>query len=154
MDETAVIQSDEMPIFNIVGTLIALGPSRRSLIHHFHRWLNSFAMQETLGDIPRPLTLEQVKERHEAVAKGENDTVFDIYECSTKRLIGATLLRGVNYRNRTAELIMFIGEPEDRGKGYGSETATRKVHLEEEWVSISQRVAWLLKSIQNDVLVA
>ena len=47
---------------------------------------------------------------------------FTIYERETSRPIGNTGLHEVNYRNRTATFGIIFGEPERRGKGYGTET--------------------------------
>ena len=38
--------------------------------------------------------------------------------------IGTCRLLDITHRNRSAEFVIFIGEPEERGKGYGTE-ATR-----------------------------
>ena len=47
---------------------------------------------------------------------------FTIYERETLRPIGTPGLHEVTYRNRTATFGIIIGEPERRGKGYGTET--------------------------------
>lgn len=51
------------------------------------------------------------------------DAAFTIYERPTWRPIGNTGLHRIDYRDRTAEFGILIGEAECRGKGYGTETA-------------------------------
>ena len=47
---------------------------------------------------------------------------FTIYERETLRPVGNTALHGVDHRNRSATFGILIGEPECRGKGYGTES--------------------------------
>ena len=48
---------------------------------------------------------------------------FTIYERVTLRPIGNTGLHKIDFRNRTAEFGIMIGEKDCWGKGYGTETA-------------------------------
>jgi diamine N-acetyltransferase len=53
-----------------------------------------------------------------------NGTVgFTIYERATWRPVGNTALHRIDHRNRTAVFGILIGEPDARGKGYGTEAA-------------------------------
>ncbi|HET9015562.1 MAG TPA: GNAT family protein [Thermomicrobiaceae bacterium] len=118
---------DDGPILNIVGELVALGPLRRDLLPSYHRWINDFQTLRTLAAAPRPTTLEQEQAWYDHAATGGPDTVyFTIYERATLRPIGNTELHHIDFRNRAAEFGILIGEPEARGKGYGTE-ATRLV---------------------------
>ena len=113
------------PIQNIVGEKVALGPLRKDLVPLYTRWFNDFAVTRMLGPMPRPLTLEQEEQWYErANTRGEAVVQFTIYEKATGRPIGTTGLHDIDYRNRTALFGITIGEPDARGKGYGTE-ATR-----------------------------
>jgi RimJ/RimL family protein N-acetyltransferase len=113
----------ELPIVNIVGERVALGPQRRDLLPTYQRWINDFSALRTLGGVaPGPTTLEQEVRWYDAQAPTE--VRFTIYERASWRPIGTTALHGLDYRNRTAIFGIFIGEAEARGKGYGTE-ATR-----------------------------
>ena len=114
--------ADERPIVNIEGDLVALGPIHRDLIPTFQRWISDFGTVRTLGLGPEPMTLERETAWFEGVATG-HEIVFTIYERSTWRPIGTTDLRGIDWRHRTTEFGILIGEPDARGKGYGTETA-------------------------------
>ncbi len=110
------------PIFNIVGEKVALGPLRKDLVPTYLRWFNDFGTLRTLGQLPVPLTLEQEEKWYErAVTRGDSDIAFTIYEKATARPIGNVDLRDIDHRNRTAAFGIAIGEPDARGKGYGTE---------------------------------
>ena len=63
---------------------------------------------------------------YDRAATSEDETVFTIYERTAWRPIGSTALHDINHLHRTAMFGILIGEPECRGKGYGTE-ATRLV---------------------------
>jgi diamine N-acetyltransferase len=117
------MDAQEHPVVNVIGEKVALGPLRRDLVPLYQRWMNDFTTLRTLFIPPKPLTLEQEYQWYDhAVTDG--DVHFTIYECAAWRPIGNALWRDVDHRNRTAEMAIFLGDPEDRGKGYGTE-ATR-----------------------------
>jgi len=117
---------DETPIYNVEGELVALGPLRRDLIPTYLRWINDFDTLRTVGAVaPGPMTMEQETPWFERVATGR-DVVFLLYERATRRPIGTCRLGEIDHRNGTAGFGIMIGEPECRGKGYGTE-ATRLV---------------------------
>ena len=110
------------PIFNIVGEKVALGPLRKDLVPTYLRWFNDFGTLRTLGVMPVPLTLEQEEKWYEgAISRRDTDTAFTIYAKDNARPIGNVDLHDIDYRNRTAEFGIAIGEPDARGKGYGTE---------------------------------
>jgi diamine N-acetyltransferase len=84
--------SDPLPVVNIEGEMVSLGPLRREAIPQYVRWMNDFTTTRTLAVQPRPMTLEQ-------------ETAW--YEQSAT--------------NRRAEVGIVIGEPDARGRGYGTE---------------------------------
>lgn len=121
MNEPTAGNPGESPIFNIVGDRVALGPHRRELLPTYLRWINDFSALRTLGGVaPGPTTLEQ--ELHWYESQAASEVRFTVYERGTKRPIGSTALHGIDYRNRTAVFGIFIGEPDARGQGYGTET--------------------------------
>ncbi|MGH2387879.1 MAG: GNAT family N-acetyltransferase [Chloroflexota bacterium] len=115
-------QSDR-PVVNIVGELVALGPQRKDLLPVYQRWINDFQTVRHLGSYPRPLTFEQEEAWLVDAGKAANEIGFTIYEKATWWPIGNTSLMTINYRNRTAVFGILIGEPDMRGRGYGTETA-------------------------------
>lgn len=115
------------PVVNIVGDLVALGPLRRDLLTTYQRWFNNFDTLRTTGAIPLPHTMGNQIAQFESLATQERDpdgVSFTIYRKIDLSPIGSCRLIDITYRNRTAEFVIFIGEPDERGKGYGTE-ATR-----------------------------
>jgi RimJ/RimL family protein N-acetyltransferase len=113
-------QQDNPVVLNMVGERVALGPLRRDLIPHYQRWRNDFYVQRTFGNVPKPVTLEEYTRWFDKSATPDSHW-FTIYEKSTMRPIGTTDIFDVNFRWRTAQFGMQIGEADARGKGYGSE---------------------------------
>jgi RimJ/RimL family protein N-acetyltransferase len=115
-----------VPRRNIAGRVVSLGPLRRDLVPLYQRWINDFGTQSTLGGPPVPRTVEQELERYRQLTAAEDSAQFTIYERATDRPIGITELQEIDRRNRTATFVIFIGEADARGRGYGTE-ATRLV---------------------------
>ena len=70
------------------------------------------------------MTMEKEQGWYDRVSRTESEVPFTIYERETLRPIGNTGLHEVDYRNKTASFGIVIGEPECRGKGYGTETTS------------------------------
>ena len=111
------------PVLNIIGDQVALGPLRRDLVPLYQCWRNDFHVQRTFGDVPMGRTEEWVTAWYERQATATDALWFTVYERAALRPIGHTDLFHVDYRNRTAEWGILIGEADARGKGYGTETA-------------------------------
>lgn len=119
----------------IVGTQVTLGPPRRELVPLYQRWVNNFGTQRTLGGLPSPITYERELTRYNQLSVAD-EALFTIYVRETGRPIeiaeltepgrpiGIAELTEIDRRSRTATFVIFIGEPEARGQGYGTE-ATR-----------------------------
>ncbi len=119
----------EEPVMNVIGEQVALGPLRRDLLDTYHRWFNNFRTLRTTGAMPIPLSLEQQMAMFDAIATQAADphgASFTIYRRSDFAPIGSCRLQDISYPHRTAEFVIFIGEPQERGKGFGTE-ATRLV---------------------------
>jgi diamine N-acetyltransferase len=111
------------PVVTIVGERIALGPLRRDLLATYQRWNNDFGVTRTMS-VPKPQTLEQVAADFEHLNADGRTTSFTIYERDGWRPIGNVAWIDIDWRNRTAEYVLLIGETDRRGLGYGTE-ATR-----------------------------
>ena len=66
------------------------------------------------------MTLEQEAAWYEQASTGDG-IIFTIYEIATGRPIGNCDIQNLSVRNRRAEIGIVIGEPDARGKGYGTE---------------------------------
>lgn len=113
------------PLVTIVGDLVALGPLARDLLPLYHRWFNDFTVLRNLRD-RRVTTMEEMAAWYETRATSDRYAAFTIYEGGTRRPVGYAALQAIDRRHATAEYFIVIGEPEARGKGYGT-AATRLV---------------------------
>lgn len=113
----------EQPIYNMVGDLVALGPIRRDLLPLYQRWMNDFQTTRNLSIQANPLTSDKESAWYDRASTRDGDPMFTIFEKSTGRAIGNTGI-GFDFRNRTGNFGICIGEADCRGKGYGTE-ATR-----------------------------
>jgi RimJ/RimL family protein N-acetyltransferase len=111
----------DAPIVNIEGELVSLGPIRREHVHRYLRWVNDFGTTRYLGIEPRPMTLEQETAWYERASTNQEQPLFTIFERATGRAIGNCGLHNVDYRNRRTDVGIMIGEPDARGRGYGTE---------------------------------
>ena len=108
----------------IIGEHVVLGPLRSDLIGTHLRWGNDWATYRFLDSIQGPGTREHVTNWLRQATSGALPYDFLIYERATLQPMGTAGLRDVDFRQGTAEFTIGIGEPDQRGKGYGSE-ATR-----------------------------
>ena len=117
----------ELPVVNVVGERVALGPLRRDLIPTYVRWANDFAVLRTFA-VPGPHTLEGTTgwggAAYERRLAAPDALWFTIYQIAGWRPIGHTDLFDIDWRGRAAMFGILIGEADCRGKGYGTE-ATR-----------------------------
>ena len=112
---------NDPPVVNFEGEHVALGPARRDLIPVYLRWVNDFGTTRTLAIQPRPLTLDQEIAWYDGMATDDSRHFFTIYERATWRPIGNCELAAIDVLNRRGEVGILIGEPDARGRGYGTE---------------------------------
>jgi RimJ/RimL family protein N-acetyltransferase len=117
-------QEEPRPILNIFGEKVALGPITREHLHQALKWINDFETIRTLGAPPRPMTFEQELDWYEGIRKSDTDVVFAIYDLGSMRVVGSAGLHRINWRHRTADFGIMIGEQEFRGRGLGTETTS------------------------------
>jgi RimJ/RimL family protein N-acetyltransferase len=109
------------PVFLIEGDLVALGPLCRDHVDLYLRWMNNVDSTRTLGLVKLYQREDEEHFYQYATAHSEGAT-FTIYERATRRPIGTTQLREIDYRRGTATFGIMIGEPAFWGRGFGTET--------------------------------
>ena len=116
----------ERPILNIVGERVALGPLHRGLLPLLEQWDNDFQTVDLGGGEPRPVTAAGIAAGWEPLLRGERaDWLgFAVYALPDLRPIGVMNIRDFTNPHGTAEFGITIGDPGERGQGYGTE-ATR-----------------------------
>jgi diamine N-acetyltransferase len=108
------------PILFSSGDKVTLGPLRKDLSETYQRWNNDIQTTRTLA-VARPITFEEQLSSYDRITSSEKYIFFTIYENVNLHPIGITYLSDIDYKNRTAEFGIMIGEAEYRGKGYGTE---------------------------------
>lgn len=92
----------------------------------YSRWTHEVSFQRALGWQPaKPLSPAQVKKQFEAIEKEvderRNSFYFTIRTRGEERLVGFARLYWIEWTHGAGQLRMAIGDPQDRGRGYGSE---------------------------------
>jgi len=129
------------PIVNITGERVLLGPLRRELLPVYHRWTNDFSGRRSLGGAPRPRPLEDEAAWYDSSATSNEHAAFTIYDRATGCPIGLTSLDNLDFRNRLAEFTIYVGEPEYRGRGCGTETT--RLMLDYAFTALGLHSVWL-----------
>ncbi len=90
------------------------------------RWTHDLSLLRALWRKPAmPLSVAQMKKKYEAIEKqveeSKNMFYFTIRGKEDGRLLGFVLIEGIEWTHGTASMKLAIGDPAERGKGYGSE---------------------------------
>ena len=116
------MRGDERPPINVEGDLVALGPHRRDLVPTYHRWHNDVATTRTYV-LRQPTTIEQEEALYAELTADTRNALFTVYERAPWRAVGTAYLTEIDHRQRRAVFGVLIGEPDARGRGYGTEVA-------------------------------
>jgi diamine N-acetyltransferase len=108
-------------LINLEGEKVALGPLRRELVAAYTRWINEVPGVFTLSGRLDPVSLTQREAYYVRVSRDLETSQFTIYERATLRPIGMTWLFPTDPLHRCGFIGIDIGEPECRGRGYGTE---------------------------------
>jgi len=100
------------------GALVSLSPIDPDDAPKYAAWLNDLSTARYLLLATRQIGLE--KER-EILSRLAADHTYAIVENRTGALVGNVGLLDLSYPDATAEIGIFIGPVEARGKGYGTE---------------------------------
>jgi RimJ/RimL family protein N-acetyltransferase len=130
----------------IQGARVFLRPLEAADAELYRRWrADALPMALAGWRDPAPLSLAQVEARIARLAKEQGDDIYNFLIClaADGRAIGEIALADVDRRNGSAEVGIFIGEPEEWGKGYGTEAVRALVdfgfgelRLERIWLEV------------------
>lgn len=104
-------------VINMEGDLVALGPQRRDLVPHYHRWHNDLEISRTRG-VGWPVTREQTLAEFERQTGSNREVAFTIYARAPLRPIGVCVLSEIDHRFGRATFAITIGEADYRGNGW------------------------------------
>lgn len=99
---------------------IYLSPASVDDVEIYTRWMNSFDVTDKIGSSNSLFSLLSEKEYLERKID-ENNKSFSIIKKEDDSLLGNCSIFDINYLHQTATLGIFIGEDNERNKGYGSE---------------------------------
>lgn len=109
------------------GKLIRLAPIEHEKDPEVEsRWTDDLSLQRALSRRPAmPLSIAQMKKKYEAIEKEVDESkrlfYFTIRGKEDGRLLGFVRIEGIEWTHGTCSLKLAIGDPEERGKGYGSD---------------------------------
>lgn len=109
------------------GKLIRLAPINHEKDPEIEsRWTHDLSLLRALWRRPAmPLSVAQVKKRYEAIEKEVEESKrlfhFTIRGKEDDRLLGFVRIEGIEWTHGIGSLKLAIGDPAERGKGYGSE---------------------------------
>ena len=89
-------------------------------------WTQDLSLQRALSRRPAmPLSIAQMKKKYEAIEKEVDESKrlfhFTIRGNEDGRLLGFVRIEGIEWNHAVGSLKLAIGDPTERGKGYGSE---------------------------------
>ena len=102
----------------IVGTRLYLSPMNIEDAPIYVKWLNDKTVSENIGCDINVMTLDSEKEW---IRKNQNNYNFAIILKDKDQLIGNCGFADIDLIHRNATLGIFIGDEDNRGKGYGKE---------------------------------
>lgn len=105
----------------LLGDNIYLSPRSTEDAEKYTEWLNDFETTDYTGRSGIIYTLEAEKRYLEDSAEKENEVSFAIIDLEKDKIIGSCGIHQIDNINRTAVLGIFIGDKEERNKGYGTE---------------------------------
>ena len=102
----------------LVGERIFLSPMNVDDADTYTRWLNDFNVTDGLGNSSMITTIDSEKEW---LKSNTNTYQFAIVETDGENLLGNCGLQNIDLIRQAAEVGLFIGDAENRSKGYGTE---------------------------------
>lgn len=106
----------------LVGERIYLSPISIEDTEKYVEWMNDFKVTDGTGRSNGLITIEDEKAWINNNSSNSSDINFAIVNLENDKLIGNCGIMEINYKDRTAEVGVFIGDESNRNKGYGSET--------------------------------
>ncbi len=101
------------------GERLYLSPMNVEDYETYTKWMNDFSVTVNLGNFATNFSITKEKEAVERLTNEQSN--FAIVLKDGDKLIGNCSLFAIDNMHRKADLGIFIGEEEHRGKGYGVE---------------------------------
>lgn len=102
------------------GELIRLRAVEKKDLKKLRNWRNDPDVKKFTREY-RELSIQNQLQWLESLAKDKNTIMF-VVETKKGKLIGCTGLTYIDWKNRGAEVSIYIGDKKHKGKGYGTDT--------------------------------
>ncbi|MBU5453858.1 GNAT family N-acetyltransferase [Caproiciproducens sp. MSJ-32] len=102
----------------LVGKNVYLSPINVEDAEIYTKWLNDFDVTDGVGNSTMILSVEYERDW---IIKNSNQYQFAIVRLDNDKLIGNCSIHAINQIRQCAEVGLFIGDEENRNKGYGEE---------------------------------
>lgn len=106
----------------IQGDRISLRPIEKRDLHVLNNWKNNEEVYRYLGGGYMPVSVDIQESWMDSIMDTTGENKRFIIEDKNKHSIGMTGLYNINWIHRTCEFGIFVGNVDEQGKGYGSET--------------------------------
>ena len=126
---------------------IMLGPLRDADSERLFAWINDPATVR-FNSTYRPVHEPMHGEWFASLANDPSRRVFAIRERSTERLLGTVQFGDIDALHRSAQLAIRLGEPSDRGRGFG--TQALRLALDHAFRDMNLNRVWLVVFHDND----
>ena len=100
------------------GPRVYLSPMCAQDAQQYYEWVNDPAVTDGVGTTANVISLEG---EQRWLAENSGDYQFAIVLQGQDRLIGNCGIKEIDWKRRCGEVGLFIGNEENRGKGYGPE---------------------------------
>lgn len=104
----------------IVGKLVLLRAVEKKDLKRLRDWRNDPDVKKFTREY-RELSMQNQMQWLESLAKDKNTMMFAV-ETKKRKLIGCTGLTYIDWKNSRAEVSIYIGDKNYKGKGYGTDT--------------------------------
>lgn len=106
----------------LTGEKVYLTAIRKDDLPTYHKWFSNTEFLRLLNSNPAmPKTAENELEWYESASKNKEDYVFGIRARDDDRLLGNCSIFDISPTSRTCTVGIYIGEPSEWGKGYGTD---------------------------------
>ena len=102
----------------LVGERIYLSPMNVEDAEIYVKWLNDFAVTDGIGTSNRVVSLEGERDW---LSLNSSQSQFAIIRAEDDKLIGNCGIQAIDQSRQCAEVGLFIGDEENRNKGYGQD---------------------------------
>ncbi|WP_313340440.1 GNAT family protein [Sedimentibacter sp.] len=102
----------------LTGKKVYLSPMNVEDAEIYVKWLNDFDVTDGLGTSNRVVSLEGEREW---ISQNSGHNQFAVVRLEDDKLIGNCGIHGLDQSKQCAEVGLFIGDEENRNKGYGQD---------------------------------